>query len=75
MAEVGVVAGVSCTELFLDEAAFLDRVDAPPPMPAPTGTPEFAPPRFRFLMMSVFRDNGRTTPCSFRNKPHALHKG
>lgn len=24
--------------------------------------------------MSVFRLRGRTTPCSLKNRPHALHK-
>lgn len=33
------------------------------------------PLRFRFLMTSVLRLRGRTTPCSFKNNPHALHKG
>lgn len=31
--------------------------------------------RLRFLITSVLRESGRTTPCSFRNKPHALHRG
>lgn len=31
--------------------------------------------RFRFLITSVFKLNGLTTPCSFRNKPHALQSG
>src|SRR5579859_5924692 len=35
----------------------------------------FPPPRFRFLITSVFKDSGRTTPCSLRNNPHALHSG
>lgn len=35
----------------------------------------FPPPRLRFLMTSVFRDKGRTTPWSLRNRPHALHSG
>ncbi len=58
----------NCTE-FLREAAFLDRVEA-----GPNGA-EPAPPRFRFLIISVFNDNGRTTPCSFKNSPQALHSG
>jgi len=37
--------------------------------------PEFPPPRFRFLMTSVFRDKGRTTPWSLRKRPQALHRG
>lgn len=50
-------------------AVFLDLVLLPP-----TGTlvPE---PRLRFLMTSVFKLNGRTTPCSFRKRPQALHNG
>lgn len=59
---------------FLRDAAvepefFLDLVLVPP-----TGIldPE---PRFLFLMTSVFKLNGRTTPCSFRKRPQALHKG
>lgn len=61
------------SEEFLREAAalafFLDLVLVPP-----TGKldPE---PRFLFLMTSVFKLNGRTTPCNFKNKPHALHNG
>lgn len=31
--------------------------------------------RFRFLMTSVFKLRGRTVPWSFRNRPHALHRG
>lgn len=31
--------------------------------------------RFRFLMTSVLRDSGRTTPWSFRKRPQALHRG
>lgn len=39
-------------------------------------TPALLPdPRFRFLMTSVFKLRGRTTPWSFRNRPHALHRG
>lgn len=48
---------------------FLDRV-----LVLPTAWPE-PEPRFRFLMTSVFRLSGRTTPCSFRNKPQALQRG
>ncbi len=32
-------------------------------------------PRLRFLMTSVLRDKGRTTPCSFRKSPQALQSG
>ena len=31
--------------------------------------------RLRFLITSVLSDNGRTTPCNFRNKPQALQRG
>lgn len=66
--ELGVVAGVGCTEFFL-ELFFAPRVDVPPMLTA-------APlPRLRFLITSVFRDNGLTTPCNLRNSPQALHKG
>lgn len=46
-----------------------DRVLVPP-----TGAllPE---PRLRFLITSVFRLRGRTTPCSFKNRPQALQRG
>lgn len=61
------------SEEFLREAAalalFLDLVLVPP-----TGKLE-PEPRFLFLMTSVFRLNGRTTPCNFKNKPQALHSG
>jgi hypothetical protein len=50
-------------------AVFLVRVLVPP-----TGRPE-PEPRLRFLMTSVFRDNGRTTPWSLRKRPQALHRG
>lgn len=30
---------------------------------------------FLFLITSVFKLNGLTTPCNFRNKPHALQSG
>lgn len=50
-------------------ALFLDRVLVPP-------TGRFAPePRLRFLMTSVFKLSGRTTPWSFKNKPQALQRG
>lgn len=48
-------------ETFFDERALLIGI-APLPL-------------FRFLMTSVFSDSGRTTPCSFRKRPHALHSG
>lgn len=66
--EVGVVTGVCAIEFFREDF-FEDRVDA-----EPTGA-EFPLPRFRFLITSVLSESGRTTPCSLRNKPHALHKG
>lgn len=59
-------------ELFRDAAAdppafFLDL--GPPPAP-------FGPdPLFLFLMTSVFRLRGRTTPWSLRKSPHALQSG
>lgn len=31
--------------------------------------------RLRFLMTSVLRLRGRTTPCSLRKRPHALQRG
>src|SRR3569833_1447781 len=47
-----------------------DRVLVPPP------TGRLAPePRLRFLMTSVFRLRGRTTPWSLRKRPQALHSG
>lgn len=58
---------------FLREAAalafFFDLVLVPP-----TGRLE-PDPRLRFLMTSVFKLNGRTTPCNFKNRPQALHSG
>jgi hypothetical protein len=68
LADVGVVDGVWCSE-FLRLAFFDARVDAPP-----TGI-ELPLPLFRFLMTSVFKDSGRTTPWSFKKSPHALQRG
>jgi hypothetical protein len=52
-------------ELFFLEA----RVLVPP-------TGRLAPdPRFRFLITSVFKLRGLTTPWSFRNRPQALQRG
>lgn len=40
------------------------------------GTVVVAPdPRLRFLMTSVLRERGRTTPCSLRKRPQALQRG
>ena len=50
-------------------AVLRDRVLVPP-----TGRPE-PEPRFRFLMTSVLRLRGRTTPWSLRKRPQALHSG
>ena len=76
------VVGVT-TEFFLvvgplvvcttDAPIFFDaRVAAPPE--APTGR-EAPDPRFRFLMTSVLRERGRTTPWSFKKSPQALQRG
>lgn len=67
--EVGVVVGVWTMEFFREDF-FEERVD-----PVPTELIVFPLPRLRFLMTSVLRDSGRTTPCSFKNKPQALHSG
>ncbi len=50
-------------------AVFLVRVLVPP-----TGRPE-PEPRLRFLMTSVLRERGRTTPWSLRKRPQALQRG
>lgn len=55
-------------EAMADPVAFF--LDLAPP-PDPLG-PE---PLFLFLMTSVFRLRGRTTPCSLRKRPQALHRG
>lgn len=68
LCEVGVPTGVACATEFLREDFFDDRVDA-----VPTGG--FPVPRLRFLMTSVLSDSGRTTPCNFKKRPHALHNG
>jgi len=65
----GVVAGVWTIEFFRDDF-FDERVE-----PEPTLDTVLPLPRFRFLITSVLSDNGRTTPCSFRKRPQALHKG
>lgn len=60
-------------EFFLEAAAdplpFLDLVLVPPTLTL------FPEPRFLFLITSVFRLRGRTTPCNFRKRPHALQRG
>jgi hypothetical protein len=53
-AEIGVITGV-CTKEFFRPPFFDERVAA-----LPTGNDPL--PRLRFLMTSVFRDKGRTTP-------------
>jgi hypothetical protein len=63
----GVVTGVRAIE-FLRDDFFDARVEV-----VPTGA--FPLPRLRFLMTSVLSDSGRTTPCSFRKRPHALQRG
>lgn len=65
--EVGVVAGVCATEFFL-LAVFFIRLG-----PAVGGA--FPLPRLRFLITSVFKLRGLTTPCSLRNSPQALQRG
>lgn len=51
---------------------FAARVEATGPV---VGGPVWPEPRLRFLMTSVLRERGRTTPWSFRNKPQALQRG
>jgi len=63
------IGTIGCTIEFLRDAFFNDRLGADP-----TGI-VLPLPLFRFLMTSVFKDSGRTTPWSFKNRPHALHKG
>jgi len=67
--DVGVVAELDMMEFFLVADFFAARVEAPE-----TGT-EFPLPLFRFFITSVFSESGRTTPCSFKNSPQALHRG
>jgi hypothetical protein len=75
---------VACTTVAVDDIArvefflvavpdavpefFLERVLEPP-------TDMLPEPRFRFLITSVFKLRGLTTPWSFRNRPQALHRG
>lgn len=56
-------------EALIVEFFFADLVLVPP-----TGA-LFPEPRLRFLMTSVLRLRGLTTPCNFRNRPQALHRG
>jgi len=56
-----------CAIEFLRLAIFLDREDV--------ATAGFPLPRLRFLMTSVFKLRGLTTPCSLRNRPQALQRG
>lgn len=66
--EVGVVAEDCAAIEFLRDVLFFDLLEPP------TGT-LFPLPRLRFLMTSVLSDSGRTTPCNFKNRPHALQSG
>ena len=59
------MVGACCTE-FLREDFFEREV--------PTAK-VLALLRLRFLITSVLSDRGRTTPCSLRNNPQALHRG
>ena len=69
LTEPGVVAaGEVCTTEFFRDDFFDDRVE-------PTVETAFPLPLFLFLITSVLSDRGRTTPCSFRKRPQALHKG
>jgi hypothetical protein len=63
---VGVFTFACATE-FLRLAAFLER-EVPTGMALPL-------PRFRFLITSVFKLSGRTTPCNLRKRPQALQRG
>ena len=67
--ELGVVtAGETWATEFLREDFLDDRVE-------PTFDAALPLPRFLFLITSVLSDSGRTTPCSLRKRPHALHNG
>ena len=63
--------GALTTEFFRLAAFFVDRIGVPVG-PAVGCAPL---PRLRFLITSVFKLSGRTTPCSLRNKPQALQSG
>jgi hypothetical protein len=86
VADGGVVACATLTGVDMASVEFLrvavPALPEPPPafflaarvLVPPTG--KVAPdPRFRFLMTSVFKLSGLTTPWSFRNRPHALQSG
>lgn len=62
---------VAAEEAAVDEVPFLVERET-----VPLGPPLVGPePRLRFLMTSVLRERGRTTPCSLRKRPQALHRG
>lgn len=67
---VGTVLVVDARGRVFDDASL--GKPAFPLRALPLGAPEA---RFRFLITSVFSDSGRTTPCSLKNRPHALHNG
>jgi hypothetical protein len=70
---LGVAVAIEFLVLGLDVADTLPNLFklrlAPPAPPTGRMAPE---PLFRFLMTSVLRDNGLTTPYSFRKRPQAL---
>lgn len=65
-----ILAGLleECAIEFLRLAIFFDLED----VAVEDGLPL---PRLRFLITSVFKLSGRTTPCSLRNRPQALQRG
>lgn len=67
---VGFLAGVleECAIEFLRLAIFLD-------LEVVVVEDGFPLPRLRFLITSVFKLSGRTTPCSLRKRPQALQRG
>lgn len=72
LVELAATVAIDKVELFREAAAdpvafFLDLALPPDPL-----GPE---PLFLFLMTSVLRLRGRTTPCSLRKRPQALHSG
>lgn len=71
LAEVAVDA-ISGVDIVGTSEFFRDAFFEPRPMPTGTEAPD---PRLRFLITSVFRDSGRTTPWSLRKRPHALQRG